>query len=262
MIWSSDSGRTWSEPVTLIDSGHEEPEKYDEVYVHGFSVQEGLGGRPDRILIGWEMASGPLGHNRGGYGNFFAFFNCRDGRMYTAAGEGLGPTVDLEEMYGRCIISDARSPTSRLFRYSTFPVVLPDGHPAVLYRLNDEAFIVNWEADGWRRTPVEIRSTLRDYQRTPDGKYRILASGRMNASVWESTDGVTDWRMLSLTDLPSENGATSAAMAFIEDFRPEVQWLAVTYDRRQSMSDYSGKWPVYTFGVQRGAGRLDATGGG
>jgi hypothetical protein len=254
MVKSSDGGRTWSEPLTLIDTGQRQEEKYDEVYVHGFAVEEGEDGVPDRVLVGWEMAAGPLGHNRGGYGNFFAYFNCRDEQMYTAGGECLGPTVDLDEMYSRCIINDGKSPDSRLFRYTTLPAVLPDGRPGVLYRLNDEAFIVDWEGDRWRRTPLRIRSTIRDYQRTSDGKYRILASGDNNASVWESTDGVGGWRMISLTDLPSENGSTSASMALVDDFRPEVEWMAVAYDKRQWMSDYSGKWPVYTFGMQGEAG--------
>jgi hypothetical protein len=93
MIKPTDNGETWSKPVTLIDSGHKQEEKYAELYAHGFSVDKGGKERPARIPLGWEMALGPRGHNKGGYGNFFAYFNCQDQEMYTAGNQGLGSTT-------------------------------------------------------------------------------------------------------------------------------------------------------------------------
>ena len=250
MIQSGDSGKTWSEPITLIDSGHKEKEAYDEVYLHGFSVEKGDSNGPDRILLGWEMASGPNGHNKGGYGNFFAYFNCRDQEMYTASGKHLGPTVDLEELYGSCIINDAKSPTSRLFGYTTFPEVLPDGSAGVLYRLNGKVYIVKWNNDSWDTTALNIEGGIHDYQRTREGKYRILAGGINNVTVWESSNGISGWTKQSTTKLQRQNGSTSAAMGFIDGFRSEVQWMASTYNENEFKSDYSGKWPVWTFGTE------------
>ncbi|MFO7936917.1 MAG: BNR-4 repeat-containing protein [Kiritimatiellia bacterium] len=249
MIKSTDNGKTWSEPVTLIDSGHKQEEKYDEVYLHGFSVDYGGKDEPARILLGWEMASGPKGHNEGGYGNFVACFNCENGKMYNAAGRDLGSVVDLEEMYNDCIISDARSADSRLFGYTTFPEFLPDGSIAVLYSLKGRNCIVNWRHSSWELTELPITGGIDDYQRTDNGSYVILSGGNKAVTVWESDNGVNDWREKSVTKLPSENGSDAAVKGFIDGFRSEVQWMAVTYDIDQRKKDYSGKWPVFTYGV-------------
>jgi len=251
MVKSTDNGNTWSKPITLINSGHKQKEKYDEVYAHGFSVEKGENNNPDRILIGWEMASGPQGHNKGGYGNFFAYFNCRDQKMYAAGGKDLGSTIDLNEMFSDCIINDAKSPTSRLFGYTTLPEVLPDGSPGVLYKLFGKAYIAKWVGGSWKTTELKITGGIGDYQRTAQGTYVVLSGGNKNITVWESRNGVTGWEKLSVTEVPSEKGSNAATKGFIDGFSPEVQWLAATFDRKKRKSDYSGKWPVYTFGAKR-----------
>ncbi len=250
MIASRDNGQTWSHPTTLIDSGNLEPEHYNTVYVHGFSVVPGkAGGRAARILIGWEMASGPLGHNQGGHGNYFAWYDCGTRRMYSAAGEDLGPTVDWEAMAGKCRINDAKSPTTRLFNYTTLPEMLPDGSVAVAYALEGKSVIARWANGRWVSTAADFGGRPLDYQRTWEGRYRILAGRQGGLGVWESADGVTGWREVSHTPIPHENGSTGAAAAFIDDFRPEVQWMACCYSGKTYLSDYSGRWPVFTYGT-------------
>lgn len=239
----------WSDPVTLIDSGHQQPEKYDEVYAHGFCVDEGDKDKPARILLGWEMASGPKGHNQGGSGNFFAYYNCQDQKMYTAGDKDLGSTIDLREMYNDCIINDAKSPDSRLFGYTTFPELLPDGSIAVLYSLRGRSYIANWKQDSWLTTEINVGGIITDYQRTETGTYVLLSGEQMDFCVWESMNGVTGWKKRSETTLPAENGASSAITGFIDGYQPGVQWMAATVDWENSQKDYSGKWPVYTFGV-------------
>ncbi|MHC4403334.1 MAG: hypothetical protein ACYTG0_27060, partial [Planctomycetota bacterium] len=58
MVKSTDNGKTWSEPITLIDSGHKQKEKYDEVYAHGFSVEKGgfVAVVDDGVLVGSKSA--------------------------------------------------------------------------------------------------------------------------------------------------------------------------------------------------------------
>ncbi|MFC1600944.1 BNR-4 repeat-containing protein [Candidatus Sumerlaeota bacterium] len=248
MTKSTDNGEIWSKPVTLIDSGHKEPEKYDEVYAHGFSVDGGGKDGSARILLGWEMASGPRGHNKGGYGNFFAYFNCKDQNMYTAGDKNLGSTVGLEEMFSDCIINSAKSPDSRLFGYTTFPQVLSDGSIGVLYSLKGKAYIANWKHDSWKTTEINVGGGIDDYQRTASGTYALLSGRNTGITVWESRDGVTDWKKKSVTELPAEEGSDSSAKGFIEGFHEEVQWMASTFNRDNRRKDYSGKWPVFTFG--------------
>jgi hypothetical protein len=259
MIKSTDSGETWSEPVTLIDSGHRQKEKYDEVYAHGFSVDKGDNDQAARILLGWEMASGPRGHNKGGYGNFFAYFNCKDQKMYTAGDKNLGATVDLEEMYSDCIINDAKSPDSRLFGYTTFPEVLRDGSIGVLYSLKGKSFVANWKNDSWKTTEIDVGGGIDDFQRTASGSYVVLSGNNKGITVWESRNGVTSWKKRSVTELPVEEGSDSSAKGFIEGFDKEVQWMASTFNRDNRKKDYSGKWPVYTFGVSSRS-KADRTG--
>mgnify|MGYP005845547413 CR=1 FL=1 len=59
-----------------VKRGNKEKQKHDEVYAHGLTVDEGVSGAGSGIILGWEMASGPNGHNAGGYGNL--------GRKYTS----------------------------------------------------------------------------------------------------------------------------------------------------------------------------------
>ncbi len=249
MIASRDNGRTWSHPVTLIDSGNLEPERYNTVYVHGFSVVPAKAGRAARILIGWEMASGPQGHNRGGHGNYFAWYDCGTRRMCSAAGEDLGPTVGWEAMAGKCRINDAKSPAARLFNYTTFPEILPEGSVAVLYMLEGKSTIAKWQNGAWQPTEVDFGGRPVDYQRTRDGRYAVLARQQGGLGVWESANGVTGWRQISQTQIPHENGAKGVVAAFIDDFKPEVQWMACCYNGETYLSDYSGRWPVFTYGT-------------
>lgn len=253
MIQSGDIGRTWSEPVTLIDSGGKEEEGYDEVYAHGFSVDKGGPDQPARIILGWEMAGGPNGHNRGGRGSFCASFNCQDRKMYTAGGTCLGATIDLKGMFDCCLISGAKSPDGRLFGYTTYPALLPDGGIAVLYTLGGRAYIAVCKHDKWETSDIGIQGAIRDYRRTPAGAYAILSGDKRSVTVWESADGVTGWMKKSVMELPPDGNIDQAAKGFIDDFRPEVQWMACTCERENAMKDYSGKWPVYTFGTGTGA---------
>ncbi|MGD9126041.1 MAG: BNR-4 repeat-containing protein [Planctomycetia bacterium] len=251
MIQSADSGKTWSEPVTLIDSGHRQKEKYDEVYLHGFSIDQGGDGKPARVLLGWEMVSGPLGHNRGGYGNFFAYFNCENQKMYAAGGKDLGSTVDLGEIYDDCVINDTKDPNSRLFGYTTFPEVLPDGSVSVLYTLHGKNYVAHWKQNAWATSEIKIDGKLYDYQRTDQGTYVILSGSNKRTTVWESGDGLTDWKIKSVTKLPTDGNNDSATKGFIDGFQSAVQWMAATYNMKKRKKDYSGKWPVYTFGVKK-----------
>ena len=61
LIRSTDSGATWSAPVTVIDSDRRDPERYDEVYLHSDARDHERG----LIHLGWEMHGGPNGHNGG-----------------------------------------------------------------------------------------------------------------------------------------------------------------------------------------------------
>ena len=70
----------------------------------------------------------------------------------------------------------------------------------------------------------------------------------MGITVWESKDGVTDWKKKSVTELPSEEGSDASVKGFIEGFDKEVQWMASTFNMDNRKKDYSGKWPVFTFG--------------
>jgi hypothetical protein len=174
--------------------------------------------------------------------------------MYNAAGKNLGETVDLREMYDDCIVNDAKDPESRLFGYTTLPVVLPGGEPGVAYSLRGRKYIARWTAGGWRTVEIEnVSGGIAGYRRSGSGTYLLLTlAGGTRTMVWESPDGLAGWKKKSETALPSKNGSDSSVVGFIDNFRPEAQWMAVTFNGKARQNDYSGKWPVYVFGAAAG----------
>ncbi len=242
-IKSTDNGQTWNTPKTVINSEDSDPDGYDEVYLHGFDVDTNA----NKILLGWEMKGGPNGHNKGGKNNYFAFFDCDDEKMYTASNSVIGNTVNYTDL-NRCLVDTATNPSGAPFGYTTFPIVLPDGAPAVAYRLNGTSYISQWRNSSWQRSEITVGG-FKDYQRTVDGKYVMLAGGYSNMTVWESSNGVNGWTKKSgPVTLPQTNNSDSRNCGFIDNFRPEVQWMSSTYDYSERTNDYSGSWPVVTFG--------------
>jgi hypothetical protein len=263
VICSQDNGVTWSAPQTLIDPDPEGDDSfgYNEVYLHGFDVEKGRDGKPDRVLLGWELSGGPKGHNVGGRGNFVAFFNTRDRHMYSVAGKDLGTTIDPAEIYEHCAIGELANPDVRLYGRTTFPIAHPDGGPSVLYTVYEEdkkkwtPTIAKWTGSSWSRhgidTPIPYPTRFKDYQRLADGRCRILGGWNNDIIEWESPDGVSGWKKLREVSLPSINGSEACARAYVENCAAEVRWVAWTYNGKEKLKDYSGRWPVFTFGEPR-----------
>ena len=104
-VKSTDCGETWSEPIVIVDSGKQDPGKFDEVYQCGGKFAPAQGGYPARILLSWTMWGGPKGHAAQGMGAYFAYLSLEDKCLYSAGGKCLGKTIFYREMVEYCTVA-------------------------------------------------------------------------------------------------------------------------------------------------------------
>lgn len=63
-IKSSDSGKTWSKAIKMMDSAKQSPREIDEVYLCGCNYYEKNSLHPNRIQLDWTMWGGVNGASR------------------------------------------------------------------------------------------------------------------------------------------------------------------------------------------------------
>ncbi|KRF43684.1 BNR-4 repeat-containing protein [Paenibacillus sp. Soil787] len=259
-IRSSDCGATWSEPVTIIDSGKNDSDKFDEVYAFGTVYEPGNGDHQGKVHLTWSMWGGPKGHAREGRGCFFASFDPSNDRMYSADGTDLGTCIDFDHMMGKCLIETAE-PADDFSHTILCPVTAVDpltGAPVVAYGYRDHnrpkgvVHAARWSGGQWSiQTIDDTTCEFRDMELNPsDGRLRIaLLSGNMLV-VRQSCDGGITWLHEGNTEIPFDNGAYYAPYTnFIKNHKPEVQLLLGQINWGEAFSDYSGKWSIYTVGL-------------
>ena len=255
-IKSTDSGATWSEPVTVIDSGKCDPWKFDEVYQCDGKFAPADGVHPDRILLGWNMWGGPGGHAAQGNGAYFAYLSMEDEKMYAADGKCLGDTISYADMEKYCMVertmsSDTVSHTITMVLCENLP---GGGHIVVTGRRNPEnaadSIHCSIYRDGaWQTEIIDDRTAVAkdiiyDYEKNA---LRLACNLSQKLVIYEYKDGV--WQVESATDIPYANGANSVPyINFIKGYRKRCQLLLATIDNRCAMEDYSGKWPVIMYG--------------
>jgi hypothetical protein len=67
--------------------------------------------------------------------------------------------------------------------------------------------------------------------------------------ILASKDELTDWKMAKLEIPSSKDGEDRATLAFVDGFSNDVQVLRSTFSKEERTNDYSGRWPVYTYGI-------------
>lgn len=259
-IRSTDNGETWSAPITIIDSEKNDPDKFDEVYAFGSVYEPGQGDTPGRVHLTWSMWGGPKGHASQARGCFYAAFDPLTDRMYSADGEDLGACIHFEKMMEKCLI-DIAEPTDDVGHTIYCPVPASDpltGKPIIAYGYRDqdrqqgEVRVAKWSEGRWSIQIInETTYEFRDMELDPiDGKLRIAFWSQNSICIQQSLDGGATWHLESHTEVPFDHGAYYAPYTnFIKNHKPEVQMLLGQINWKEAFTDYSGKWSVYTVGM-------------
>jgi hypothetical protein len=255
-VKSADSGTTWTEPATVIDSEKKEPAKFDEVYAAGICYNPESG----RIGITWSMGGGKA-HYSASRDLYFAWFNTRTDRMENAAGRDLGTAILFDELDACCVIKSPGDPDApdRRMRY---PITRPQpsfirktGAPVIAFGIykpgtGDLACFMRWEGDAWKlRSMLPAPKTFCDLESAGADEFRILCRDGSMVMVFRSTNAGLSWSECSSSKIKFE-GKDNRVMEtlFIEDSQPPaVGFLGTSFrdPTKEGGYNYDGMFRNY-----------------
>ncbi|RAV03026.1 BNR-4 repeat-containing protein [Paenibacillus sp. YN15] len=257
-IRSGDNGTSWSEPVTIIDSGRSDPEKFDEVYMFGTEYEPANSEHQGRIHLAWSMWGGPQGHASQGKGCFYASLNLSEGHLYSADGADLGGCLQYDDMMTRGLIETA-VPGEGWSHTVMCPVAVYDPiakMPVVAYGYRDQAApegkvrAAVWSEGAWSvQTIDDTTFEFRDLEYdAASGTLRLIYLSGTRLVVCRR--GEKEWIREETVEIPFENGAEYAPYVnFIHDHRPEVHAILGQINWEEAFTDYTGKWSILAVGA-------------
>jgi hypothetical protein len=251
MTKSTDSGATWSTPVSIIDSG-KTADKFNEVYSNGVYIHG------DKIYMTWSMAGGPGGHNHSSRHLYVAYLNTADGNMYSASGTNLGAKVDNAEL-ADCLVYDALPVTSSSDYGTRHPVqqadvaVADDGTVVVAFGEQENAGgqtvrFGKLVSGVWSYSTLQTGTrNYRDLAKTGPDDFEVLyLSNDYTQLVSTATANLgSTWSEqynLAIPLAPS-NADFPVYANFIEN-RQNIQAIIGAVNLAQRNTDYTGKWPI------------------
>lgn len=249
---STDSGETWSEPRTIIDTEELEdgvagyqPEGFDEVYAVGRKYYDAAN---HRIPVSWHLA-GDGAHNKFNKNMYVAYLDTRDDQMYSPNGTPLGDFVDLEEMNHpetQCLVEETPSQrgkyTAGLVDFVHQVSFDDDGNFLVAYNFMDEPKdrqrlrYGEWTGTSWKvgsieeaplaANPIRINSLVR----IPGGnafRASIVEDATGTVRIREATGGDRKWSLVASKTLDT-NGKTINSADFVVPYNPGYPQILVT----------------------------------
>lgn len=245
-IKSTDSGRTWSAPKTVIDSGRSS-DRYSEVYAFGVTEDKG------RIYLTWSMHGGPKGHNGGGKNIYAGYLDSAAGAMNTVGGQSLGASVDAAELDRTRVVTT--NPTDlpagkALPEENPVTVRLPDGSVVLGYGVhtkNSAKIVLAHFANGaWTSTTVDSETSLfKDIAVVGNGVQIVYATAdkkRLVSKLWTPGGAAsTKWNLA----VPYASGADTTFYADFVDNRNEISVIASTINYATRKEVHTAKWPIF-----------------
>ena len=249
---STDSGETWSEPRTIMDTEELEdgqagyqPEGFDEVYAVGRKYHDAGN---HRIPVSWHLA-GDGAHNKFNRNMYVAYLDTRDDQMYSPNGTPLGDFIDLTEMNDpetRCLVEETPSQrgkyTAGLVDFVHQVSFDGDGNFLVAYNFMDEPKTRQrlrygkWTGTSWKvgsieeaplgGNPIRINSLVR----TSGGdafRVSIVEEATNNVRIRETTDGGRKWSLIASKILDT-NGKKINSADFVVPYNPDYPQILVT----------------------------------
>lgn len=245
-IMSTDSGASWTTPVSVIDSG-KTADKFNEVYAYGVSNTGG------RISITWSMSGGPDGHNGASKDLYYAYLNPADNNIYNVAGTSMGTGINgLTELAG-CKVVDAPALVKQHQIENSIPAVMDDGTVVVTYGHDTGGGNLNikcarYLSGSWViSTIVSGTKGIKDMAKVGSTNLEVLyvtADGLSTGDIKTLDKGAT-WNNIYSVGIPFNNGADGvSSLNFIES-RSTIRAVGTTRDGDTKKTDFTGKWPVF-----------------
>lgn len=249
-IKSTDSGKTWSAPKTIIDSGRTS-DKYSEVYAFGVTEKAG------KVHLTWSMHGGPKGHNGGGKNIYAAYFDTASATMHTVGGASLGAGVDAAELAQTRVVTT--NPTDlpsgkALPEENPVTAQLPDGSVVLGYGVHTKTsakiVLAHFANGAWTSTTVDSTTSLfKDIAVVGNGVEFVYATAdkkRLVSKLW--TPGGTATTKFDLT-VPYASGADTTFYADFVENRPEIgngiSVIANTIHQATRKDVHTAKWPIF-----------------
>jgi hypothetical protein len=247
LITSTDSGRTWSAPRTVIDSGRT-ADKYAEVYAFGVTQ------RDSRVYLTWSMHGGPKGHNGGGKNIYVAYYETADSTLRTVAGTNLGASITGGELSQTSVVTT--NPTDLPAGKD-----LPEENP-VAWRMVDGSVVLGYgvgtstsrkivlaryAGGGWTSTTIDSTTSLfKDIVASGDSVEIVYATAdqkRLISKRWTPVTGAVTTPFD--VAIPYSNGADTLFYADFVENRNGISVIASTINHASRKSNHTGKWPVF-----------------
>ena len=247
-IKSTDSGKTWSAPKTIIDSG-KTADKYAEVYAFGVTRSD------DRIYLTWSMHGGPKGHNGGGKNIYAGYFDTDDSTMHTVGGTSLGAGVEPAELQQTRVVTTIPTdlPADKVLPEEN-PVTLrlPDGTVVLGYGVHTKTsrkiVLAHFANNAWTSTTVDSATSLfKDIAVAGNGVeflYVTADNKRLLSKLWTPGSAATPkWDVT----VPYASGADTTFYAdFVENrFSGGISVIASTIDYETRKTNHTAKWPIF-----------------
>lgn len=246
VIKSTDHGRTWSAPRTIIDSGRT-ADRYAEVYAFGVTQRNG------RIYLTWSMHGGPKGHNGGGKNIHVAYLDTASGGMVTVGGATLGNVVDAADLDKTRVVTTnpLDLPAGKTLPEEN-PVTVPlnDGSLVLGYGVHTSTsariVLARFANNTWTSTTVDTSTSLfKDLVATGSGvdfSYASADRRRLLVKSWQPGGSATAKHDLVV---PYSNGADTTFYANFVENRPS-DLIASTIDHETRKTNHTGRWPVFS----------------
>ncbi|MBB3111524.1 hypothetical protein FHS18_003592 [Paenibacillus phyllosphaerae] len=254
-IKSTDSGATWSSPLTVIDT-QKTNGQFDEVYAYGVAEKNG------KIYITWSMSGGSGGHDHSSRHLYLAYLNTTDGAMYNVAGTTAGNVINTSDL-ASCLVTEAQPLTTSSVYNDRHPI--SNSAPSVA---GDGTVVVGFgqqNTDGSGTKTIKLASFLNgawsfqtvdtaasgfmDLVKSGSGAQQfdiLYSASQATVLVSKQTTNLgSSWTNLYTFNVPfSSNADTMVYANFIEN-RQTVRVVGGTINTSERQTDYTGKWNLF-----------------
>ncbi|MEK3885341.1 BNR-4 repeat-containing protein [Paenibacillus sp. PL2-23] len=263
-IKSTNNGGTWSSPVTVIDSGKQDPNRFDEVYANEVKYDKDR----NRILMSWKMSGGPHGHDKQSKDLHFAYLDIATNTMRSIGGSSLGGVVNYSEFTQTRVFSSTPGDNGGSYADThnvyggTFDWI-GNGNPVIAFGYynikgdgSKKSYFYSWNGTGWTISTISTtNAALSDLERmgTLWDDFRVIIGDSGNPAIKHiyKTTNASSFSIEDSFTMPLDNSANRANYTDFIEGAPVGSKVQIVFGECGSVdpNNYTrGIWSVYVYG--------------